>query len=50
MKICFQEKCIIDWTEIANTFTYLFINIGQNLTKNSVQKDQIHISFLQKNT
>ena len=41
----FQEKYINDQTEIANTFNDFFINIGPNLTKNIIQKDQCHISY-----
>ena len=44
-KICFQEKYINDQTEIANTFNDFFINIGPNLTKNIMQKDQSNISY-----
>ena len=31
-------------TEIANIFNDFFINIGPNLTKNIIQKEQSHIS------
>ena len=44
-KICFQEKYISDQAEIANTFNEFFINIGPNLTKNIIQKDQSNISY-----
>ena len=44
-KICFQEKYISDQTEIANTFNDFFINIGPNLTKHIIQKDQSNISY-----
>ena len=44
-KICFQEKYINDQTEIANTFNDFFINIGPNLKKNIIQKDQSNISY-----
>ena len=44
-KICFQEKYICDQTDIANIFNDSFINIGPNLTKNMMQKDQSNISY-----
>ena len=44
-KICFQEKYISDQAEIANTFNDFFINIGPNLMKNIIQKDQSNISY-----
>ena len=44
-KICFQEKYINDQTEIANTFNDFFINIGPNLTKNIIQKNQSNIAY-----
>ena len=45
IKICFQEKYINDQTEIANTFNDFFINIGPNVTKNIIQKDESNISY-----
>ena len=44
-KICFQEKYISDQPEIAKAFYDFFINIGQNSTKNIIQKDQSNISY-----
>ena len=44
-KICVLGKCINDQTEIANIFNDFFINIGPNLTKNIIQKDQSHTSY-----
>ena len=43
-KICFQETYISDRTEIANTFNDFSTNIGPNVTKNIIQKDQSNIS------
>ena len=40
-----SRKYINDHTEIANTFNDFFINIGPNLTKNIIQKDQSNISY-----
>ena len=44
-KICVQGKCINDQTEIANIFNDFFINIGPNLTKSIIEKDQSHTSY-----
>ena len=44
-KICVQGKCINDQTEIANISNDFFINIGPNLTKSILQKDQGHTSY-----
>ena len=40
-----MKKYISDQTEIANTFNDFFINIGPNLTKNIIPKDQSNISY-----
>ena len=44
-KICVQGKRINDQTEIANIFNDFFINIGPNLTKSIIEKDQSHTSY-----
>ena len=43
-KIYVQGKCINDHTEISNIFNDVFINIGPNVTKNIIHKDQSHTS------
>ena len=40
-----SKKYISDQTEIANTFYDFFMNIGPNLTKNVIQKEQSNISY-----